>query len=446
MIRTYVLAVLFALIALPAQADPIKLYPVKVTASSNYAGSDPLSAVDGDSSTVWDAGGAPTQWIQLDLGRTVSIRRIRLQVAQSPAGTTRHMVAVGQDESHLTDVKKFFQHTSNGQWLEYALDGTELGPVRFLRITTHLSPSRVAWKEIEIYQGLEYLGYFGDAVSGNGNGNYIEVTTSNGANLVMIGGTTEDYQAKLLEAHNRGAKAILDLSYQLFSDPNLRSDWEAQWSKIVSIVQQAPPNTVAAFYPHDEPYGSWNIPDNPASRAAMKDMLQAVATRIRQDFPTMPIAVIINAVGLREYNLDPSYVSMFDWVGFDCYKSWDDCKMPTLITKLRSWLSLEQRMIAVPWAFQWGDSVSVQAQDERLQNIAKWHEEILGDAKYVAVVPFLWQTMDLNSDGTPDLGTEDLPRVKARLHQLAQNLLPSAEGRVFSPRAGPLGANDLPGQ
>ena len=80
-----------------AHADPIKLQPIQVTASNTYSGSSPANAVDSNSATIWNAGAGPSQWIQLDLGRTVAVRKVRLRVAQTPAGTTTHVISVGQD-------------------------------------------------------------------------------------------------------------------------------------------------------------------------------------------------------------------------------------------------------------------------------------------------------------------------------------------------------------
>ena len=70
-----------------AHADPIKLQPFAVTASSTYAGSSPSYATDGNSATLWNAGVAPSHqpypWILLDLGRTVAIQKLRLQIGQT---------------------------------------------------------------------------------------------------------------------------------------------------------------------------------------------------------------------------------------------------------------------------------------------------------------------------------------------------------------------------
>ena len=59
--------------------------------------------------TLWNAGAGPTQWIQVDLEGTYDVMRVRLIVAQDPAGRA---VRAGE---------------------------------------TTTSPSWVAWKEIQVF-------------------------------------------------------------------------------------------------------------------------------------------------------------------------------------------------------------------------------------------------------------------------------------------------------
>src|ERR1700682_4808522 len=111
--------------AISAEASPIKLQPIAggVTASSSYPGRPPTLATDGNSDTSWTSN-YPTQWIQLDFGRPVSVSRIRLQVDQVPKGATTHTIAVGDIPGALHDVYVIGPSvTSNRQWLEVSGDG-----------------------------------------------------------------------------------------------------------------------------------------------------------------------------------------------------------------------------------------------------------------------------------------------------------------------------------
>lgn len=49
-------------------------------------------AVDGDLATLWNSGGGPVQWIEIDLGAEYNIGEIRLTISQSPEGTTTHRI------------------------------------------------------------------------------------------------------------------------------------------------------------------------------------------------------------------------------------------------------------------------------------------------------------------------------------------------------------------
>jgi hypothetical protein len=413
-----------------AKATPIKLSPMAVTASASYSGMGPTKATDGQVSTFWNAGSSGTQWIQLDLGRTISVRKIRLMTAQSPAGYTNHVITAGQDPTSLHAVTSFAGNTSDSQWLEYANGATNLGNVRYIRITTTQSPSWIAWREIELYGGIEYFGYFADAYDVVGNGNYIDETTGTAnTNLVWIASSyvpQTNFAARLQQAHDDGAKAILILGPQLFLESALRDDWETQWADIAATVRAAPANSVAAFYPADEPYGhGFDI-----------GTLTTVTTRIRQDFPDIPIAVILDAsYGWRSF-VTPAHVAMFDWVGFDCYwGDWDHCGDPypgvpmlTLISNLRSLLTPNQRMITVPWAWHNDSTAPTREEQNVMVKIAsQWQAAVLSDATYVAVTPFLWQSWP---EGRLFFGTRDMPQVKDQMYRFAySSLSPSTTPR-----------------
>jgi hypothetical protein len=88
-------------------AVPIQVQPIAVMASNSYPGCPGINAVDGNPSTVWNAGGNAPQWIQLDFGKTIAIGKIRLLTHQAPNGNTTHEVWAGQDPSSLRKVKTF---------------------------------------------------------------------------------------------------------------------------------------------------------------------------------------------------------------------------------------------------------------------------------------------------------------------------------------------------
>src|SRR4051794_15731107 len=86
-----------------AEANPIKVTVpcANVTVSSDYTLNSHCNAVDGNTSTVWNSGWWPTQWIQIDLGRPMSIGKIRVQFAPNPGGQQVGSISVGPDTGHM---------------------------------------------------------------------------------------------------------------------------------------------------------------------------------------------------------------------------------------------------------------------------------------------------------------------------------------------------------
>ena len=117
-------------------------------ASGSVAGQGPELAVDGQRGVGWVSGGGPNQWIEIDLGRTATIDTLRLVVDQSPAGRTVHVVTGGPSRDQLKRLHVFDGSTSYGDELVWT-PSKPLSGIRFIRIETTVSPSWVAWLEIE---------------------------------------------------------------------------------------------------------------------------------------------------------------------------------------------------------------------------------------------------------------------------------------------------------
>ena len=121
----------------------------KVTASSSVAGQGSKLAIDGDPGTSWVSGKAPPGWIEISLGRPSTIETIRLTVNQSPPGRTVHTVSAGGSHASLEKVHVFDGATKYGDLLSWTPSAPLTG-VSVIRIQTSVSPSWVAWLEIEI--------------------------------------------------------------------------------------------------------------------------------------------------------------------------------------------------------------------------------------------------------------------------------------------------------
>ena len=119
-----------------------------VTASFWLADSPPSFVVDGKRTLWWGSDYGP-QWIEIDLGRPSTIRRLELVVAQTPAGDTLHIVRGRDAEGRLHLLKVFARWTGDGDVLRFKPKRPWRGIVS-VRLDTLESPSWVAWKEIRV--------------------------------------------------------------------------------------------------------------------------------------------------------------------------------------------------------------------------------------------------------------------------------------------------------
>jgi regulation of enolase protein 1 (concanavalin A-like superfamily) len=120
--------------------------PVQASRSNQYPRE---RAVDAKLDTSWGAGAPAPQWIEVDLGEPAVIELIRLVIAQSPAGETRHQIWVGPTQNALRLVHTFEGNTADMQALEFRPEA-HLEDVRYVRVVTTASPSWVGWREIEV--------------------------------------------------------------------------------------------------------------------------------------------------------------------------------------------------------------------------------------------------------------------------------------------------------
>lgn len=128
--------------------------PVRV--SSYLANNDGVFAVDGDVGTLWSSGAGPTQWIEIDFEEPKSVAQVSLVISQYPAGETTHQLyGRGLDTGgELVLLHTFTGHTEDGQSLVFTPNEPLMG-IEAVRVVTTISPSWVAWREIEILSATE---------------------------------------------------------------------------------------------------------------------------------------------------------------------------------------------------------------------------------------------------------------------------------------------------
>jgi hypothetical protein len=120
-----------------------------VTASSSLVGSSADRATDGNPDAIWNSGGPPPAWVEIDLGQAFPVTEVRLLVAQSPAGpTTHHLGCRGSPSGAIVMLGTLQGSTTDGDLLSLELGSPTA--CRILRVDTSASPSWVAWRDIEV--------------------------------------------------------------------------------------------------------------------------------------------------------------------------------------------------------------------------------------------------------------------------------------------------------
>jgi hypothetical protein len=120
------------------------------TPSRSRLANEAGAAFDGQPNSFWTAGNVPPpQWIELDLGRVVSITGVRLLTVQPIAGPTEHRVTISGPNLASSELVAFTGTTTDSQWLEFSAPRPIPG-VQVIRVTTLATPSMVGWREVEV--------------------------------------------------------------------------------------------------------------------------------------------------------------------------------------------------------------------------------------------------------------------------------------------------------
>ena len=137
--------------SLAVQATPI---PTRLSVSQSYAshtmlGTSPAYTHDSHyfDWNVWNAGRVAPAWIEYDLGASRTLKSIRLVPEQSPEGEVLHWIFAGDSQYPTTLVGTVAGSSTMLEPISIQINATG----RYVRIHTEMSPSWVAWREVEIY-------------------------------------------------------------------------------------------------------------------------------------------------------------------------------------------------------------------------------------------------------------------------------------------------------
>lgn len=142
-------AIPHAVASAAAVANPFRAPRPRLSASSTVLSSALGFAIDGDRTSSWNSGAFAPASIELDLIVPTRVAGFQLVTAMSPAGWAVHTIEVATEDGFFEVAHTIEQSLRDRQSLSVELT-KPLEDVRHVRITTHVSPSWVAWAEINV--------------------------------------------------------------------------------------------------------------------------------------------------------------------------------------------------------------------------------------------------------------------------------------------------------
>ena len=298
------------------------------------------------------------------------------------------------------------------------------------------------------YAQVEYFGFWGDAMNGVGNGNYIDETAAV-SNLHFISSNTDSDQfdgliAKVKQAKSKGNRSVLMLESFFFewASVNLATSRELRLNKL-KVALKDYESSIFGIYIIDEPYWKNSLSAKKISNEEVGRNLQEAARLARRFFPNAVVITTEASPMLTQPQI--SFPAEIDWIGVNCYVYYRECRnkaeLETLYNNLLGILKHNQQMV-LTLDGHWNGRKGINYDDIQNKIVAR-NNLILSIAhRYpiVAFFPFLYQS---DNSGHEDLvGTNELPKVKAQLFDLGKRiragetvicktLAPTCEGRDY---------------
>jgi glucose/arabinose dehydrogenase len=120
------------------------------TASASGGAESVNKAIDGDTESLWSAGGPPPQFYQVAFAKFYQVERIELVVAQTPDGQTTHEIWLGDQSGNLKLYKSLVNTwTADGQTIVVDVSPPQVTDRVMIRTTS--GPSFVAWRQVRVF-------------------------------------------------------------------------------------------------------------------------------------------------------------------------------------------------------------------------------------------------------------------------------------------------------
>lgn len=302
---------------------------------------------------------------------------------------------------------------------------------------------------------LKYFGYYYSGFEEERNGeklNYIEETKDH-SNIIWINFSYEKY---LEEARSLNKKAVIDVAPFFFGDKLLpkplneaKMAFKEFWK---GLGEKGLHDTIALVYPLDEPIMNLrNSQKMEASEAneimdnivtTIKDVLREYNQSFGIEDEIKPVGVIYTVHSVVNSSLSKEY----DWYAFDCYESLYRCRGYTvfqLLSKLQGKMPREdQKLFLIPEAWRKTNGKRPSFPNDIRHRLKLMYEIALNDPQIVAVIPFIWRSLENDGFGNRIQGARDITQIHPFLFSVGRKFFSekhkmpiSSYGDYFEPVA-----------
>src|ERR1051326_646612 len=213
--------------------------------------------------------------------------------------------------------------------------------------------------------------------------------------------------ALIQRAHQLTMKVVIAYLPHYLRQPYAKTDKNdlASWNRWLDAVKPFT-SDIAAFYPYDEPY--WRgLNERSGNRiqhldeghkrqgmTEVAEQLRDANDRIKNNFPNTPI-IYVEAYPLISEDLQ--IPRGYDWVGFDCYESFEDChgkSIESYVDTIRTKLGPGQSLVVVPQGFvhiRSGDRVSDEQRHQLHELLDKYLSLVRNHPRTIAVLAWSYK-------------------------------------------------------